>query len=291
MRSVLIILLTLIIVSCSGSKKVVENTTQASTQTKAPEVTDTDSKTEETEQTTSENSIENNTSEEEEEEPIVEHETTFELFDHSAYNTLLEKYVSNEGNVDYKGIKSEINVLKSYLASLSENMPDDTWTKEDKLAYWINAYNAMTIDLILRHYPIKSIKDIDKPWKQRYWKLGEKWYNLDEIEHQIIRKMGEPRIHFALVCAAVSCPKLYNKAFYATSLEDDLTLLTKAFLNDTSKNSISENDLRLSKIFSWFAKDFKQNGSLIDFLNQYTEITISDKAKKRFNDYNWELNE
>jgi len=169
--------------------------------------------------------------------------------------------------------------------------PVTNWSKEDKLAYWINAYNAMTIDLIIRHYPTNSIKEIDKPWQQRYWKLGDKWYNLDEIEHQIIRKMGEPRIHFALVCAAKSCPKLYNKAFTAKTLDSDLSKLTKEFLTDNSKNNISQNTIKLSKIFKWFAKDFKQDGSLIDFLNQYVDITISSKAKKSFKDYNWDLND
>ena len=214
-----------------------------------------------------------------------------EAFNHNDFNTLLEMYVSNQGNVNYKGFKKDISLLKNYIASLGDNMPTNSWSREDKLAYWINAYNAMTIDLIVRHYPTSSIKDIDKPWQQRYWKLGDKWYNLDEIEHQIIRKMGEPRIHFALVCAAKSCPKLHNKAFTAQTLEEDLSQLTRGFLADSSKNSISENTLKLSKIFKWFAKDFKENGSLIDFLNEYTDVTISSKAKKSFNDYYWDLNE
>ena len=170
-------------------------------------------------------------------------------------------------------------------------MPNENWTKQEKLAYWINAYNAFTIDLVLRNYPVSSIKDIKDPWKQRYWQLGDKWYNLDEIEHQIIRKMDEPRIHFALVCAAKSCPKLHNKAFTADTLNEDLSKLTHEFLADESKNNITQNNLKLSKIFKWFAKDFKKKGSLIDFLNQYTDVKISDKAKKNFKDYNWDLNE
>ena len=103
--------------------------------------------------------------------------------------------------------------------------------------------------------------------------------------------MGEPRIHFALVCAAQSCPKLYNKAFTAENLEEDLSKLTREFLADESKNNMSEYSIKLSKIFKWFAKDFKQNGSLIDFLNQYSEVTISNKARKSFKDYNWDLND
>jgi hypothetical protein len=121
--------------------------------------------------------------------------------------------------------------------------------------------------------------------------LGEKWYNLDEIEHQILRKMNEPRIHFAIVCASYSCPKLQNEAFVASNLEQQLTKATKKFLNDPERNSISKDNLELSKIFKWFAKDFKRNGSLIDFLNQYTDVKISTKARINYKDYNWDLNE
>jgi hypothetical protein len=210
---------------------------------------------------------------------------------HELWESLLQKYVTENGKVNYNGLKKDYGALSAYISLLSELLPNETHSKEYKLAYWINAYNAFTVDLIVRNYPVKSIKEINKPWGQRLWKLGDKWYNLDEIEHQIIRKMGEPRIHFALVCAAVSCPKLYNKAFTETNLEDVLSRLTKEFLNDPTKNNLSQNELKLSKIFSWFAKDFKQEGTIIDFLNQYSEITISSNAKKRFNDYNWELNE
>lgn len=232
-----------------------------------------------------------NPSSKEDEIPEPEHETTLIIFDHSSFNKLLQKHVSEQGNVNYNGFKKDAKTLRDYISSLGQNTPTIDWIKEDKLAYWINAYNAMTIDLILRNYPTKSIKDIDKPWKQRLWKLGEKWYNLDDIEHQIIRKMGESRIHFALVCAAKGCPKLYNKAFTPNELNDDLTRLTEAFLADTSKNNISENSIKLSRIFKWFKKDFEQDGSLIDFLNLYSDVEISDKAKKSFKDYNWDLND
>ena len=103
--------------------------------------------------------------------------------------------------------------------------------------------------------------------------------------------MNEPRIHFAIVCASESCPKLQNTAFTAENLEEQLTKATQEFLADTSKNEISENEIKLSKIFKWFKKDFEQDGSLIDFLNKYTAIEISDKAKKSFKDYSWDLND
>ncbi len=214
-----------------------------------------------------------------------------EAFDHAIFNDLLKKHVSSDGNVNYDGFKSDSKTLERYIDLLKTHQPIDSWTKEDKMAYWINAYNALTIDLILRNYPTKSIKDIKDPWDQRLWQLGEKLYNLNDIEHEILRKMNEPRIHFAIVCASVSCPKLQNEAFTALNLEEQLTNATKDFLTDTSKNELSENNIKLSKIFKWFKKDFEQNGSLIDFFNQYSEVSISNGAKKSFKDYNWDLND
>ncbi len=218
-------------------------------------------------------------------------EASLYIFNHSSWNNLLQQLVSETGDVDYNGFKQQRSTLSNYISSLSDHIPNGASSRAYTLAYWINAYNAMTIDLILRHYPIQSIKDIEKPWDQRHWKLGEKWYNLNEIEHQILRKMDEPRIHFAIVCASFSCPKLVNSAYTTDNLELELTRATEDFLSDTSKNNITENQLELSKIFQWFAKDFKQDGSLIDFLNQYSKIKISEKAKKRFKPYNWDLNE
>ena len=211
--------------------------------------------------------------------------------DHSLWNLVLHNHVSNDGQVDYMAIKSNSINLDNYLKLLSKIKPDASWSKQEILSFWINAYNAMTIDLVLRNYPLKSIKDIKNPWGQRLWKIGDKLYNLENIEHQILRKMNEPRIHFAIVCASISCPKLQNEAFQASKIDTQLTKATKEFLRDNNRNNINKYSLELSKIFQWFSKDFKQNGSLIDFLNQYADIEISDKAKIKFKDYNWNLNE
>ena len=210
---------------------------------------------------------------------------------HSLWKTLLENHVSSDGNVNYKALKSNSSQLNTYINQLSKSTPSERSSKEEKLAYWINAYNALTIDLILRNYPVKSIKDINNPWKQRLWEFGKNNYNLDEIEHKILRNMNEPRIHFAIVCASYSCPKLQNEAFTAEKLDQQLTKATKEFLADTNRNQISENSIKISKIFDWFSKDFTKNGSLIDFLNLYTEVNISPNAKKRYKDYNWALND
>ncbi len=213
-------------------------------------------------------------------------------FDHSRWNNLLQRHVSDQGNVNYKGFQADKNEFNTYLKSLTNKPPQESWNKDETLAYWMNVYNAFTVKLILDNYPTKSIKDIDGPWSQRFIEIGEKWYTLNDVEHKIIRKMDEPRIHFALVCAAVSCPRLYNKAFTAKTLEEDLSLLTRGFLNDNTKNELSENSIKLSKIFKWYGGDFKKNGSsLIDFLNTYTDVVIAPNAKKSYKDYNWTLNE
>ena len=210
---------------------------------------------------------------------------------HNLWTDLLQTHVSKDGNVDYKSFKTNSQKLQDYIRLLAKNIPNNSWSKKERLAYWINAYNALTVDLIIRNYPVKSIKDIKNPWEQRLWKLGEKMFNLEDIEHEILRKMNEPRIHFAIVCASYSCPKLQNEAFTAKNLEAQLTNATKEFLADSNRNEISENSIKISKIFDWFSKDFTENGSLIDFLNQYSEVTISPNAKKRYKDYNWALNE
>jgi hypothetical protein len=214
-----------------------------------------------------------------------------ENINHDLWDRLLKTHVFDNGKVNYQTINKDKTSLDEYINLLSKNTPNNHWSKNETLAYWINAYNALTVDLIIRNYPVKSIKDIKDPWKQRLWKLGDQWYNLNDIEHQILRKMDEPRIHFAIVCASFSCPKLQNYAFTASNLEAQLTESTKTFLADTNRNIITENELQLSRIFRWFAKDFKQSGSVIDFINAYTDINIHPKAKTGYLEYNWDLNE
>ncbi len=216
---------------------------------------------------------------------------TAQNFDHSKWNEILQSCVNNDGKVDYKGFKANKENLEVYLNALSKNTPQDSWTKAEKLAYWINAYNAFTIKLIIDNYPLKSIKDIKNPWDISFIKLGGKSFTLNDIEHKILRKMDDPRIHFGIVCASLSCPKLQNAAFEASKIDTQLTHAAKEFLADSKRNNISQNSIEISKIFKWFASDFKQNGSLIDFLNTYSDITISQNAKKSFKDYDWNLNE
>ena len=212
-------------------------------------------------------------------------------FDHTIWNEILRNYVTESGLVNYKGLLSDRVQLDTYIDLLKKNLPQDDWSRNEKLAYWMNAYNALTVDLILKNYPLNSIQDIKDPWKQRLWGLGSEDYNLDEIEHKILRKMDEPRIHFGIVCASFSCPKLLNEAFTADNVDELLTKATKEFLADPNRNTITASKVELSKIFQWFAADFKKDGTIIDFINKYTEVSIDPKAKKRFKTYDWKLNE
>jgi hypothetical protein len=209
---------------------------------------------------------------------------------HKLFDTLLKNNVSSTGNVNYAGLKSNRKALLNYIKALGENLPEDTWSQNEKLAYWMNAYNAMTIDLILRNQPLESIKDIKNPWDQRLWKLGDKYYNLDEIEHQILRKMGDARIHFGINCASFSCPPLLNEAFVPSKVDAQLNVVAKRFINDPSRNMISEHSIEISNIFKWFSKDFTRDGSVIDYLNKFSTISISEDAKVRYMDYDWGLN-
>lgn len=213
---------------------------------------------------------------------------------HLMWEELLQKHVSDNGNVNYTSLKNDQKDLLGYLhvlTMMSSHKDFKTLPRKEILAYWINAYNAFTVKLIIDNYPVQSIKDIKDPWDQKFIPINGELISLNDIEHEILRKMDEPRIHFAIVCASESCPKLLNEAYVADKLEEQLTNATKTFLNDNSKNIITSNQLELSKIFKWFTIDFKQQGSLIDFLNQYSEVLISDDAKISYLEYNWDLND
>lgn len=220
---------------------------------------------------------------------------------HKIWNDLLQKHVDDDGFVDYKGFINDKKTFESYLNLLSKNAPSEKWSKNDEMAYWINAYNAFTIKLIIDHYPVKSIKDIgssiqipfvNTPWQHKFFSIGGEKMKLDEIEHQILRKkFDDPRIHFALVCASYSCPRLLNKAYTGAELDEQLNMQAKHFLANKKKNKITANNLTLSKYFTWYKGDFTKNSTLIEYLNKYASVKINDDAKISYMDYNWSLNE
>jgi hypothetical protein len=220
--------------------------------------------------------------------------------DHGIWDKLTAKHVTPEGYVDYEGFIADSVQVNAYLALLGKHHPNDThWSRDERLAYWINAYNAFTLKLIMDHYPVQSIKDIkngipfvNTVWDIKFIEIEDRTYDLNNIEHGIIRpKFAEPRIHFAVNCASVSCPRLRNEAYTAERLDSQLTDQTESFLADNSKNKISKNELQLSKLFTWYGGDFKNNGQeVIDFIRKYTDQEISDDAKVKYIEYNWDLN-
>ena len=213
------------------------------------------------------------------------------IVNHTTWNQLLKKHVSDQGKVDYLGFKKDLTELNAYLDWLSNSKPSEIWSKDQLMAFWINAYNALTIKLIVDRYPISSIKDIYSPWNIKVITIANKTLSLNNIENDILRKMGDPRIHFGIVCASISCPKLQNEAFNTQNTNRLLNKASKEFLADSTKNELTTDAAELSKIFKWFAKDFKQEGSLIDFLNKFADIRIASNATISFKDYNWGLNE
>jgi hypothetical protein len=211
-------------------------------------------------------------------------------FDYKNYNQFLGKYVSQNGNVSYDKIKANKGELDAVVAQFEKTLPTDKWSKSEKMAYYINVYNVYTLAAVVDKFPIKSIKDISGVWDKKFIPQGKTKYSLGDIEHKLLRKMGDPRIHFAINCASFSCPNLVNKAFEPETLEKQLETASKAFVNDKTKNVISEKDIKVSEIFNWFADDFKTSGSVIDFLNKYSTVKIDKKAKTSYMNYNWSLN-
>lgn len=210
--------------------------------------------------------------------------------DHSVWNSLLQRYVSSEGKVDYSGFKSD-RLFAEYINELKGNHPDDSWAKSEQMAYWINAYNAFTIQLITQNMPLKSIKDITEPWDNKFIIIEGKSYSLNDIENRILRKgFNDPRIHFGVNCASISCPKLWNKAFTAGNLEGSLDKLTRGFINDPGYNTIKNREIIISPLFDWYAEDFTSKGSLISYLNRYSKVVISQGANVTYGSYNWALN-
>ena len=167
---------------------------------------------------------------------------------------------------------------------------------DEKIAFWINAYNLLTIDLIIDRKEKESIKKIGgvlkNPWTSYRWKIGDKKYNLETIEHKILRKMDDPRIHFAIVCASVSCPDLIKKPYYPEFLDSQLRKSTISFLANEGKGLeiVSDNEIIVSKIFDWFKKDFGGKSGVLEFIRKHNNEVYDDAEVSGYLDYNWGLN-
>lgn len=211
--------------------------------------------------------------------------------DHGKWDDLLKQYVDGDGNVNYASFKKNEAKLDDYLRDLSQNVPSISSSKDEKLAFYINLYNAATVKLIVDHYPVKSIKDIPGRWKKKWIALGDKLVSLNYIEHQVLRKMDEPRIHFAINCASYSCPKLLNMAFTAQSMERLLSKTAIDFVNDKKRNRFENGKAHLSKIFKWYKGDFTENAALLEYINTYLDNPTHKDTDVEYLDYDWSLND
>lgn len=211
--------------------------------------------------------------------------------DYKAWDTFLKKYVSATGDVDYKSIKANKKELDAITKTFSATSVLSSWSKSDQLAFWINAYNAFTIDLIVNNYPLKSIQGLDggKPWDVKRINIGGKKYSLNNIENDIIRpQFKDARIHFAVNCAAKSCPPILNGAFFGKTLDTQLDEVTKKYINNANYQTITDSSMSLSKIFDWYAQDF---GDIRIFINKYSVVKVNKNSNIKFRDYDWSLND
>lgn len=236
---------------------------------------------------------------------------TAQAFDAAAYGAVLTRYVDARGRVDYAGLKRD-GALAPVLASLAAARPD-ALPEREQIAFWINAYNAGAMALVAEHYPISSIQRItpsgfpiavpgtgQSPFKVRFLDVGGERRTLDEIEHAILRRrFREPRIHAALVCAAVSCPPLRREPYAAARLDAQLGDQMRVWLHDRTKNRIPEpgGGVALSAIFDWFRDDFGGTDAAVQrFLAPYfTGETAARLARSAYRvrhlPYDWRLND
>lgn len=231
-------------------------------------------------------------------------------FDHShaAWTSVLNRFVK-DGFVDYAGLDRDGQPeLRAYLGALQSicRSQYDSWTREQKLAYWINAYNAYTVRLILDHYPLRSIRTIGllpgAAFREEFIPsraVQRETLSLNNIEHGILRKeFSEPRIHFAIVCASKGCPTLRSDAYRAVDLDRQLDEAARTFVRDPAKNRFdaASRTLYLSSIFEWFQEDFEHAAkTLPEFIASYagepTAAAIrAGSVRVEFLGYDWSLN-
>lgn len=234
--------------------------------------------------------------------------TTPATFDHSAFSALLAEVVDERGFVDYGVLAADPAPLDRYLGRLAATDPS-ALSDADRLAFWLNVYNAYTLKLIVDNYPIDSIHDVvsgafiplvNTPFKVEFVTVGGETMTLDGVEHGTIREeFDEPRIHFALVCAARSCPPLRAEAYVGDRLDAQLDDQARRFLTNPAKNRIPADDetIRLSKIFDWFGGDFGDDDAARQaFLAPYFDGDVRDRLARgafdvEFLSYDWSLND
>ena len=229
--------------------------------------------------------------------------TSGDAFDHADYDALLKKHVKAD-RVDYKALLAVRGTLDAYVARLAK-LPKDEFEKlarPEQMAFWINAYNAVTLVTILDHYPTPSIKKIDDAWKKKHM-VASQQVSLDDIEHEILRKQWkDPRIHAAVNCASIGCPPLRAEAYTGARIDVQLDEQMKKFVTDPLRNTVDPQakKLEVSKVFDWFGDDFgrKENPrALLDWFEKYglpewkPFLAAAKPGDVSFTDYNWDLND
>jgi len=230
---------------------------------------------------------------------------------HKLFTEVLSDNVS-DGLVNYQGLLHDTR-FNEYISQLETTNPSNFKSREDSLAFWINVYNASTIKIILENYPIESINELHSGgrilahifkstvWDKDFIIINNTKMTLNEIEHGIIRKkFKEPRIHFALVCASISCPQLRNEAYEGIKLDKQLENQTKIFFNDKTKNrfDLENRTTFLSKILDWYNSDFGDNDEdILWFAAKYIPEKLSKDIRENTGEwninylpYNWDLN-
>ncbi len=181
--------------------------------------------------------------------------------------------------VDYQTIKTNGSLEKAY-QQLSAFKLERLSNRKEKLAFYINAYNILALKKVVDHWPTESIKDsgslFTPVWDKSAGSLGGKTVSLGQVEHNILRPLGEPRIHLAIVCASVSCPDLRNEPYTAAKLNDQLDDQARQFLTNKGKGlKVEKKTIRISKIFDWFEEDFDVNGGITAFIKRYrTDLPV-----------------
>ncbi|MCG3118578.1 MAG: hypothetical protein ALAOOOJD_00798 [bacterium] len=224
--------------------------------------------------------------------------------DYSLFTQVLRDHVK-DGAVNYKGLKADTR-FADFIEILKKTDPN-TIAPKNRLAFWINVYNAFVLKVVTDQYPIKSImsKTAYALGKSNFQKklvtINGVSYSLNEVENDIIRPMGDPRIHFAINCAAKSCPPLRAEAFEVSRLGEQLDEQARQFITNSEKNSFdfAKNEALVSKIFDWFQEDFKTYATGVpEFISRYLppelgkQLLAAGKAFKiKHHDYNWDLNE
>jgi len=221
---------------------------------------------------------------------------------HNLFDQVLQAHVDKEGRVDYAKLKGNPEKLEAYLNMLATAEVTQL-SYNAQLAFWINAYNALVIKGVLDHYPTKSVRKI-KLFGGFFYRLkfqvAGKTYTLNQIEHDIIRsEFVDPRVHFVLVCASISCPPLIKQAFSEETIEGQLETATYNFIRDPDQVRIdrAKRKIYLSKIFKWYKDDFKEGyDGIADFLADYLsaeDATFLEKTDLKFHylDYDWGLND